>query len=280
MSILGRRHQLAVLREAPPGYFLDGGALGEILLPGRYIPPGTGPGSVIDVFVYRDSEDRLVATTETPRAMVGEFAFLRVVSVKPSIGAFLDWGLSKDLLLPRREQVSFAREGEGLVVHVFIDEKSDRIVASERLDRWLDLAPPPYATGQPVKLLIARETPLGYSAIVENAHWGLLYKSDLASTLRAGDALDGFVRAVRADGKIDLSLDRAGFARIKPLTAQILEALTAGGGRLPFHDKSSPGEIRETFGVSKKAFKQALGSLYRDRHIALDSDGIRLLPKR
>lgn len=280
IAVLGRRSQLSVVREGPPGYFLDGGPLGEILLPGRYIPPGSGPGSTLDVFVYRDSEDRLVATTEVPRAMVGDFAFLRVVGVKPSIGAFLDWGLSKDLLLPRREQVSFAREGEGIVVHVFIDEKSDRIVASERLDRWLDLTPPTYASEQPVKLLIARETPLGYSAIVENAHWGLLYKSDLAAPLRVGDAVNGFVRAVRPDGKIDLALDRAGFARIKPLTAQILEALTAAGGRLPFHDKSTPEEIRQTFGVSKKAFKQALGILYRERHIALDPTEIRLLPKR
>jgi len=277
MAVLGRRNQLSVVREAPPGFFLDGGPLGEILLPGRYIPPGSGPGSLLDVFVYRDSEDRLVATTETPRAMVGEFAFLRVVGVKPSIGAFLDWGLGKDLLLPRREQVSFSREG--VVVHVFLDEKSDRIVASERLDRWLDLTPPVYAAEQPVNLLIARETPLGYSAIVENAHWGLLYKSGLASPLRVGDALDGFVRAVRPDGKIDLALDRAGFDRIKPLTAQILDALTAAGGRLPFHDKSTPDEIRKTFGVSKKAFKQALGTLYRERRITLDSIEIRHISK-
>ena len=279
MAVLGRRNQLTVLREAPPGYFLDGGPLGEILLPGRYIPPGTGPGSTIDVFVYRDSEDRLVATTETPRAMAGDFAFLRVVGVKPSIGAFLDWGLAKDLLLPRREQVGFPREGEGIVVRIFIDEKSDRIVASERLDRWLDLAPPAYAAEQPVDLLIARETPMGYSAIVANAHWGLLYRSELAAPLCVGDAIRGFVRAVRPDGKIDLALDRVGFGRIKPLTAQILDALASAGGRLPFHDKSTPGEIRETFGVSKKAFKQALGTLYRERHIALDHAEIRLLPK-
>jgi len=269
---------LTVVREAPPGYFLDGGDLGEILLPGCYIPPGTGPGATLDVFIYRDSEDRLVATTESPLAVVGEFAFLRVVGVKPSVGAFLDWGLSKDLLLPRREQVSFARTGESVVVRVFIDEKSDRIVAGERLDRWLDLTPAAYDAGQPVKLLVARQTPLGYSAIVENAHWGLLYKTDLAGPLRAGDSLDGFVRAVRPDGKVDLALDRAGFARIMPLAETILAALAAAGGSLPVHDKSSPEEIRKTFGASKKAFKQALGMLYRERRIALDPSGICALP--
>jgi len=206
--------------------------------------------------------------------MAGEFALLRVQGVKPGIGAFLDWGLSKDLLLPRREQVSFPREGALVVVRVFIDEKSDRIVASERIDRWIDLTPATYTAEQPVNLLVARETPLGYSAIVESSHWGLLYDSDLAGPLHIGDRLSGFVRAVRPDGKIDLSLDRSGFARIKPLTAKILESLNAAGGALPFHDKSTPGEIREAFGVSKKAFKQAIGSLYRDRQIILDSSRI------
>lgn len=274
MADLGKRNRLAIVREAAPGLFLDGGNLGEILLPRRYIPLDAAPGAELDVFIYRDSEDRLVATTEVPLAMVGEFALLRVQSVKPGIGAFLDWGLSKDLLLPRREQVSFPREGGLVVVHVFIDEKSDRIVASERIDRWLDLIPASYTAEQPVNLLVVRETPLGYSAIVENSHWGLLYDSDLAGPLRIGERLNGFVRMVRPDGKIDLSLDRSGFSRIKPLTAQILEALTAAGGTLPFHDKSTPEEIRTAFGVSKKAFKQALGSLYRNRRITINPSNI------
>jgi len=274
MADLGKRNRLPVIREAAPGCYLDGGDLGEILLPRRYIPAHAGPGTLLDVFIYRDSEDRLVATTEIPLAMAGEFALLRVQGVKPGIGAFLDWGLSKDLLLPRREQVSFPREGALVVVRVFIDEKSDRIVASERIDRWIDLTPATYTAEQPVNLLVARETPLGYSAIVESSHWGLLYDSDLAGPLHIGDRLSGFVRAVRPDGKIDLSLDRSGFARIKPLTAKILESLNAAGGALPFHDKSTPGEIREAFGVSKKAFKQAIGSLYRDRQIILDSSRI------
>ena len=280
MADLGKRNHLSVLREASPGFFLDGGPSGEILLPGRYIPAGAGPGSELDVFVYRDSEDRLVATTETPLAMVGDFAFLRVLSVRPGLGAFLDWGLSKDLLLPRREQTGFLREGELLVVYVFVDPKSDRIVASARLDRWLNRTPPAYASEQQVQLLITGETPLGFNAIIENAHWGLLYRSGLAHPLRVGDTMNGFVREVRPDGKVDLALDRAGYVRVKPLSEHILEALAEGGGKLPFHDKSSPEEIREKFGVSKKAFKQALGALYRARRVVLDPAGIRLLPKR
>jgi len=280
MADLGKRNHLPVLRDTRSGLFLDGGALGEILLPGRYIPAGAGPGSELDVFVYRDSEDRLVATTETPLAMVGDFAFLRVLSVRPGLGAFLDWGLSKDLLLPRREQTGFLREGELLVVHVFVDPKSDRIVASARLDRWLNRTPPTYAPEQPVTLLIAGETPLGYNAIIENAHWGLLYRSELSAPLRVGDTMPGYIRIVRPDGKIDLALDRAGYVRVKPLSEQILDALADGGGRLPFHDKSSPEEIREKFGASKKAFKQALGALYRARRVVLDPTEIRLLPKR
>jgi len=280
MADLGKRNHLSVLRDTRSGFFLDGGTLGEILLPGRYIPAGAGVGSELDVFVYRDSEDRLVATTETPLAMVGDFAFLRVLSVRPGLGAFLDWGLSKDLLLPRREQTGFLREGELLVVHVFVDPKSDRIVASARLDRWLNRTPPAYAPEQPVQLLIAGETPLGYNAIIENAHWGLLYRSELSAPLRIGDTIPGYIRMVRPDGKIDLALDRAGYVRVKPLSDQILDALAEGGGRLPFHDKSSPEEIREKFGVSKKAFKQALGALYRARRVVLDSTEIRLLPKR
>jgi len=278
MAILGKRNQLQVLRQAPPGYFLDGGEYGEILLPGKYVPAGLPIGSEIEVFLYRDSEDRLVATTQTPIAEVGDFAFLRIVGIQPGIGAFLDWGLDKDLLLPRREQNGFHREGDRVVVHVCIDEISDRIVATMRLNRWLSKTPPTYAKDQPVRLLISGETPLGYNAIVDNAHRGLLYHTDLATRLEMGQSLDGFARAVRPDGKIDLALDRTGFARIAPLTTQILEALRAGGGSLPYDDSSPPEAIRSAFGVSKKAFKQAVGALFRKRLIILSPGSISLAP--
>lgn len=276
MATIGKRNQLVIVREGPPGYFLDDGDGGEILLPGRYIPPGSAPGDTIDVFIYRDSEDRLVATTETPLAMVGDFACLKIVDVSPGIGAFLDWGLEKDLLMPRREQEGPRKAGDKVVVHVFLDEKSDRIVATARLYRWLSKTPPAYAKDHPVKLLISGRTPLGYQAIVDNAYRGQLYQTELSGPLEIGAQLDGFVKEVRSDGKLDLSLDRSGFARIAPITDQILDALKNGGGHLPYDDNSPPEAIRTAFGVSKKAFKQAIGILYRKRLIRLASGGISL----
>lgn len=278
MASIGRRNLLTVIREAPPGLYLDGGTHGEILLPGRYIPRGVKPGATLDVFVYRDSEDRLVATTETPLAMVGEFAYLRVISVNPRIGVFLDWGLEKDLLLPLREQASPLRPGDRRVVRVALDERTDRIIASARLNRWLNKAPAPYTEGQQVNIIVTGETPLGYNVIIEHAHRGLLYRTELAGPLATGLQLQAYVRAVRADGKIDLALDRAGFHRIAPVTDQILAALKAAGGRIELHDDSSPEDIRDTFGISKKAFKQAIGSLYRARRIVIEPTGIRLAP--
>ena len=278
MAIIGQRNALPIVRQAPPGLYLDGGAHGEILLPGRYIQPGWAVGGKMDVFIYRDSEDRLVATTETPRAVVGEFAYLRVVSWKPNVGAFLDWGLDKDLLLPLREQANSLRPGDWVLVHVALDERSQRIVASARLSRWLNLTPPAYAEGQPVRLIIETETPLGYRAIINQAHTGLLYRAELASPLTIGQALGGFIRTIRADGKIDLGLDPAGHLRIAPLGQRIIAALEASGGHLPYHDGSSPEEIRAAFGMSKKAFKQAIGVLYREHRIRIEADGIRLTP--
>ena len=276
MAILGKRNSLPIVRQAPPGFYLDGGTHGEILLPGRYLPAGGTPGETIEVFVYRDSEDRLVATTETPLAMVGEFALLRVVSEAPSIGAFLDWGLEKDLLLPRREFAGGIRPGGLALVYVMLDERSDRIVASARLNRHLNLTPPNYSQGQEVTLIVESETPLGYKAIINSVHTGLLYRAECAGPLSIGQPLAGYIRTVRPDGKIDLGLDPAGHRRIAPLSEQILKALKAAGGRLPYHDGSSSEEIRATFGISKKAFKQAVGALYRERRILISPDGIRL----
>jgi uncharacterized protein len=278
MALIGRLNRLPVLRESSPGFYLDGGTHGDILLPGRYIPRGTSPGAVMKVFVYRDSEDRLVATTETPDAMVGEFAYLRVVSVNPRIGVFLDWGLEKDLLMPLRELASPVRAGERRVVRIALDRQTDRIIASARLNRWLNLTPPTYTEGQRVPVLITGETPLGYNAIIAHAHRGLVYRSDLAGPLATGTSHDAYVRAVRPDGKVDLALDRAGFHRIAPLTEQILTALEEAGGHLPLHDNSPPDEIRAHFGISKKAFKQAIGSLYRARRIVIEPTGIRSTP--
>lgn len=279
MAIIGKRNLLSIVRGASPGLYLDGGELGEFLLPGRYIPPDLKPKDKLDVFVYRDSEDRLVATTETPLAMVGESAYLKVISVNEHIGTFLDWGLAKDLLLPFREQGSPLHAGDWVIVYVCLDEKTNRILATTRLNRHLSRDTPAYRAGQAVNLLITGgRTPLGYNAIVENAHRGLLYHDNLAAPLRRGQKLKGFVRAVRPDGKIDLRLDASGYKRVSALTDQIVEALEQNGGRLPFDDDSSPEAIRQKFGVSKKAFKQALGKLYKRRRICfLKPGGIQLL---
>lgn len=271
---LGKRNTLKVLKSAPPGIYLDGGEKGEILLPGRYIPEGVVPGDMLDVFVYLDSEDRLVATTEKPLAEVGEFAALEVVGVKRPIGAFLNWGLAKDLLLPFREQIVPVRAGERVIVFVYIDEKTGRIVASSRLNGHLSRDFPTYPPGQPVSLMIVNKTPLGYNALVNNAHLGLLYDNNICTPLEVGQTLNGYVRQVRDDGKIDLTLDAAGYQRVVSLTGQILDALQENGGRLEFDDDSSPESIRRRFSVSKKAFKQALGRLYKKRQIRFLNPGI------
>jgi len=251
------------------------------LLPGRYIPANLAQKDKIDVFVYRDSEDRLVATTETPNAMVGEFGYMKVINVHPQVGAFLDWGLQKDLLVPFREQELPLRVDDWAIVYVALDVKTNRILASTRLNRHLNREPAAYRDGQPVNLLITGKTPLGYNAIVDNAHRGLLYKSQLAAALKTGAKMKGFVRTVGPGGKIDLSLDASGYKRVAPLTNQIVEALQSAGGKLAFDDDSSPAAIRQTFGVSKKAFKQAIGVLFRERRIFIDPNGIRLvLPKK
>ena len=280
MALIGKRNLLPIVRGAPPGFYLDGGTHGEILLPGRLIPPGATPGGTIDVFVYRDSEDRLVATPQKPLAMVGQFAMLRVVSINPRIGVFLDWGMDKDLLLPMREMLGPVTEGEHVFVQVMLDERTDRLIATARLNRRLSLPPEgTYHEGDTVSLIVMSRSPLGYNMIVNDAHRGLLYHTDVAGPLEIGTRVEGYVRSIRPDGKLDLAMGRAGYRRIAPLTEQIMEALNAAkGGRLPYHDNSPPEQIREFFGVSKKAFKQAIGALFRDRRIYIDPEGIRLVP--
>ena len=277
MAVIGKRNTLSIVRESAPGLYLNGGELGEILLPGRYIPRDLKQGDKLDVFVYLDSEDRLVATTETPLATVGEFACLEVVSIHPRAGAFLNWGLAKDLLLPFREQEIPVRLRQKVVVAVYLDAATNRIAASARLSRHLSRDTPSYAEGQPVPLLITGQTPLGYNAIVANAHRGLLYRDNLSAPLEVGQKVQGFVRCVRDNGKIDLRLDASGYQRVLPLQEQIVQALERNSGRLDFDDASSPEAIRKTFGVSKGAFKQALGALYKRRRIRFQHPGIELL---
>ena len=277
MAQLGKRNLLAIVRFAAPGLYLDGGAYGEILLPGKYIPSGATVGGKLDVFVYRDSEDRLVATTQQPFAVVGEFACLQVAAVSPRIGVFLNWGLEKDLLLPIREMDGPLNPGDRVVVKVRLDNQTDRLVATARLNRHLDLTPSRYHEGESVKLLVASRSPLGYNLIVNHAHRGLIYHTDVPGTLKVGQQVEGYVRTIRPDGKLDLALGQAGYRRIGPLMDRIIDILTTKGGRLPYHDNSLPEEIREVFGMSKKAFKQAIGALFKERRITIEPDGIRLV---
>jgi predicted RNA-binding protein (virulence factor B family) len=277
MALLGKRNILTVVRSAAPGLYLDGGTHGEILLPGRYIPSGATVGGKLDVFVYRDSEDRLVATTEKPLAMVGEFALLQVAGVNPRIGVFLNWGLEKDLLLPIREMNGPLNPGDWEVVQVVLDTRTDRLIASARLNRRLDLTPPHYHEGESVKLIVASKSPLGYNLIVNHAHRGLIYHTDVPGTLKVGQQVEGYVRSIRQDGKLDIALGQAGHRRIGAMSDKVIEVLTARGGSLPYHDNSLPEEIREVFGMSKKAFKQAIGTLFRERRIMIEPTGIRLV---
>ncbi|MCX6857049.1 MAG: S1-like domain-containing RNA-binding protein [Verrucomicrobia bacterium] len=274
MADLGRYNQLKVLYSTPHGIYLDGGDHGEILLPTRYIPRGTQLDDVIEVFVYRDSEDRVIATTERPFAQAGEFASLEVVGVHRQVGVFLNWGLPKDLLLPYRELTEKVDVGQKVAVYIILDERSDRIIATTRLNRHLSRQPAPYKKGQEVGLLITNRTPLGYNVLVEKTHIALLHAAMGATALQPGQEMRGFISAVHPDGKLDVSLDASGYQRVAPLTERILEALKANGGSLPFDDDSPADRVRENFGSSKTAFKQALGALFRQRKIRFTRPGI------
>tara|TARA_R110002096_G_scaffold92332_5_gene208760 strand:+ start:41 stop:898 length:858 start_codon:yes stop_codon:yes gene_type:complete len=270
MAQLGKSNHLVVIRDSDHGFFLDGEELGELLLPTCEVPEGFEQGDIVDVFVARDSEDRLVATTRKPKCEVGEFAALEVVAVHPRAGAFLDWGLAKDLLLPFKEQVEKVKEGEFAVIRVMHDTVSDRIVATTRINRFLNQTQPLYCTGDSVALIIQERTPLGFMAVIDQRFRGLLHNSQIQRPVRIGDTFEGFIAVVHDDGKIDLSLEQVGYGRVTELTDLILERLKQKGGRIEVSDKSSPEEIRRVFSTSKKAFKQAVGALYRKRLIKLD----------
>ncbi len=275
MAELGKRNTLSILNESPHGIYLDGEELGDILLPNAYVPKSLTPNQKLDVFVYLDSEDRIVATTETPYAEVDQFAALKVVEVNEKVGAFLDWGLSKDLLLPYREQKGRVRVGDTRVVRIYVDDASGRIVASEKHARFISKYRAMYKPQEQVDLIVIGETPLGFKAIINSSHIGLLYDNELSEPLTVGQSFKGYVNKVRPDGNIDLRRDPSGYTRVAPLAEQILEAIEKNGGTLNLDDKSPPEAIRDAFDVSKKAFKQALGNLYKQRLIEFVPGGIR-----
>jgi predicted RNA-binding protein (virulence factor B family) len=277
MALIGRYNSLQVVKHTDFGLYLDGGADGEILLPNRYIPKDT-PTEVEDwlnVFVYLDSEDKLLATTEKPKVQVGEFASLKVKEIN-SIGVFLDWGLPKDLLLPYSEEKRQLKQGDYCVVHVYLDKRTRRITATARLDRYLDKVAANYSLGQEVKLLVVEESDLGFKAVINNQHWGLIHKNEVFKFLRSGKQEIGYIKALRDDNKIALSLQPVGAQAADSLNEKILAKLRDNQGSLPVSDKSEPQVIADLFGVSKGNFKKAIGALYKNGQIVIHADRIEL----
>ncbi|MDQ6965097.1 MAG: S1-like domain-containing RNA-binding protein [Mariprofundales bacterium] len=276
MVEVGQMNRLRIVKYVDFGLYLDGGVDGgEILLPLRYVPEGVAVDEVIEVFIYLDSEDRLIATTETPYAMVGECGYLQVSAVT-SYGAFLDWGLSKDLLLPFSEQVAPVAVGESHVVCLFIDESSQRITASAKLDEFLhDEDNGVFRVGEEVSLFTAVPTALGYKVVVNGSHWGLLHRHEIVREPKIGDLLTGYIKHIRDDGRLDTALYQRPSAKSDEVADAIMAALVDAGGYLAVTDSSSPQEIRSRFGVSKRLYKRALGTLYRKHLITIEEAGVR-----
>lgn len=278
MTEIGKMNKLTVKKLRTDGAVLDGGAAGEILLPQKVVPTQCRPGDSVDVFVYVDRERRLLATTLVPAVTVGQAAWLRVVATA-AFGAYLGWGLENDLLVPNREQLDPMKVGRSYCVFAYLDERTSRVTASSKLNRFIDRSEPDYIAGEPVDLLIYAQTSLGYKAVVNHSHWGLIYKNEVLETLQPGQALKGYIKAVRDDLKIDISLRQIGHKGLDTLANTILETMQAGGGRLAVSDKSTPEEIYALFGVSKKRFKKAIGALYKRRLITMGDKGIRLIKR-
>lgn len=275
MSIeLGKYNTLKVVKTVDFGMYLDGGEEGEILLPSRYVPEDCKVGDELKVFLYLDNEERLVATTLEPLVQVGQFACLEVAWVN-QYGAFLNWGLMKDLFVPFREQKMKMQVGKKYIIHAHLDDESYRIVASAKVDRYLSKEKAPYQPGQEVNILIWQKTDLGFKAIIENAYGGLLYDSEIFQPLRTGMTLKAYVKQVREDGKIDLMLQKPGPAKVDDFSATLLAYIREQGGYTSLNDKSPADEIYATFGVSKKTFKKAVGDLYKKQLVTLEENGIR-----
>ena len=270
---LGKFNQLEVVKEVDFGVYLDGGEEGEILLPTRYVPEDCKIGDILNVFLYLDMDER--PTTLTPFVQVGQFACLEVSWVN-QYGAFLNWGLMKDLFVPFREQKMKMQVGRKYVVHAHLDEESYRIVASAKVERYLSKEKPEYAAGEEVNILIWQKTDLGFKAIIDNKYSGLLYENEIFSSIETGMEMKAFVKQVREDGKVDLILQKPGFEKVDDFAKTLLDYIKEQGGRIHLNDKSPAEDIYDTFGVSKKTFKKGVGDLYKKRLITLHEDGIAL----
>lgn len=276
MVFLGKYNSLKVLKIVEFGVYLNGENLGEILLPGKYLPEECKVGDKLTVFLYNDSDDRIIATTEKPHTEINQFSFLKVISVE-SVGAFLDWGLSKDLMIPFREQASPLVPEKYYVVYTYLDNESLRIVASTKLDKFLDNTIPDYTEGEEADILIVERTGLGYKVIINNLHWGLIFHSDIFTDIQPGEERKGYIKKVRDDDKIDISLFPPGFQKSDNSCNTILQKLQQNNGFMPLHDKSPTENIYNTFGMSKKTFKMSIGNLYKKKFISIKEDGIYLI---
>ena len=277
MIKVGAYNELEVAKELDFGIYLREGDV-EILMPTKWVPRGTKIGDVLSVFVFRDSSDRLIATTTTPLAVAESFAFLEVKEVN-EIGAFLDWGMDKDLFVPFREQSHRMEPGMSYVVFVYVDEETNRIVASSKLNKFIKHKNSTLQEGDVVDLLIFSETDLGFNAIVNNLYSGLIYKNEIYESIRVGDKIQGYVKHLRDDNKIDLSLQKVGYELVDDVKWRILNLLKKENGFLPLSDNSSPEEIKTKLQISKKAFKKAIGALYKEKLIKLTAKGVELVGK-
>ena len=272
---LGKYNRLTVLRKVDFGVYLDGEDDGDILLPARYVPAECKTGDVLEVFVYLDSEERLVATTEKSYAQVGEFAYLEVAWTN-RYGAFLNWGLIKDLFVPFREQKERMEKGKRYVVYIYVDDESYRIVASAHISRFLSNAVSGYEPNEEVDILVWQRTELGFKAIIDNRFGGLLYHNEIFRPIAIGMSLKAYIKQVREDGKIDLMLQKPGMGKVRDFSDVLLQYLEEHGGFVPMTDKTDSETIYKVFSVSKKTFKKAVGHLYKKRLIVFENDGIRL----
>jgi len=276
MINVGKINSLEVVKIAEFGLFLDAGEYGTTMLPKRMAPESVEPGHYVDVFLYFDSDNQLAATTEKPVAQVGEWGLMTIESVN-STGAFANWGIkNKDLLLPFSEQRTRFKPGQKVLVYVYTDKASGRIVGTTKFNKWLDKTPAHYSTNQQVDLIIAERSDLGFKAIVNGQHWGMIFPSDVFGKLFIGKRLKGFIKNVRPDGKIDLSLQKVGVEKMDDLSEKIMETLAKKDGFLPLSDKSTPEAIFSEFRTSKGTFKKSIGTLYKQGKIVIEKDGIRL----
>ncbi|AIV05626.1 MULTISPECIES: CvfB family protein [Vibrio] len=276
MIKIGQINSLEVIKTADFGVFLDGEDYGSVLLPNKYVPEGTELGAHLDVFLYFDSESQLAATIDKPIAQVGEWGLMKIEGINKT-GAFVNWGIKeKDLLIPFSEQRARFTAGQNILVYVYTDKASGRIVGTTKFNKWLDKTPANYEVNEQVDLIIAERSQLGYKAIVNGEHWGMIFPSDVFGKLFIGKKLKGYIKQVREDGKIDLALQKVGVAKMDDLSSKVIELLEKKGGFLPLNDKSSPEAIFEAFRTSKGTYKKTIGGLYKAGKIVIEKDGIRL----